>query len=657
MADADESPERLLNAANDASVRARTGWLTYLGLGTYLAVVIAGTRHSDLLLDSPAQLPLLGVSVPLDLFYIVAPLLLVSLHLSVLLQLCVASAKLQAWRDTETSAAEGGRERRGLLDPFVFAQVVGGAKADGFVRALMWLVIGATLLVAPVLLLLGFQIRYLPWHSQPVTWWLRVLLLADLGLLWALWPRVLAPSASWRAAFRGWRQEWVPAVIVDAMAVLSVAAALFAVFIATVPGGLVERCLWIPLPRCLTESPDHWSGQPLGITAWLFDGEPNEVKGTTTSWLSRNLVLPNQVFTHWDADRKRWVGPRLRGRDLRHATFSRSDLRGADLTGSDLLDADLHGAMLTDAKLGCASTGTAGETTFTLAAQQTLTGKCANLAGADLVHAQLTGADLRHATLTGADLTAAVLVDADLRDATLTDANLKHARLTGARLSRARLTGASLTSADLTAANLELARLTGADLTFANLTAANLQVATLTAADLGSATLTGADLRLARVHGAAPVYLQQSGTMLVDTRNLDLANPDDATDFSVIGAVRAEVQGLPDADAIVGRVAQGLAAAATNDPVWLQAARSGWTVAQRDALTQRLIGWVCAGPEALPRVANLIARARLEALFPVFQPANHDPAAFAGGVLACSQAIGLSLDDIAALKRLEAGKR
>jgi hypothetical protein len=44
--------------------------------------------------------------------------------------------------------------------------------------------------IAPVALLVFFQLQFLPYHSEWITNWQRIAVIIDLGLLWILWPRI-----------------------------------------------------------------------------------------------------------------------------------------------------------------------------------------------------------------------------------------------------------------------------------------------------------------------------------------------------------------------------------------------------------------------------------------------------------------------------------
>ena len=184
----------LLKAVNEASGKAFALWITFLTVGTYLAIAIGTTTHLQLLLAGPVKLPLLGVDMPLFAFYGFAPPLFVVLHLYVLMQLYLLARLLRLFDDNLRAADMIEQDRRivrGQLDKFVFTQFLIGAPQDLIVRLFLRAVVLLSFVVGPVLLLLGFQLRFLPYHSIPVTYAHRVTLLLDLVLLLLLWHRKL----------------------------------------------------------------------------------------------------------------------------------------------------------------------------------------------------------------------------------------------------------------------------------------------------------------------------------------------------------------------------------------------------------------------------------------------------------------------------------
>ena len=65
-------------------------------------------------------------------------------------------------------------------------------------RAVAW----ATLVIAPMLVLLLMQVQFLPFHNSFITWTDRIVLLLDLGLIWWLWRAILSGREA--DCHRGW---------------------------------------------------------------------------------------------------------------------------------------------------------------------------------------------------------------------------------------------------------------------------------------------------------------------------------------------------------------------------------------------------------------------------------------------------------------------
>ena len=375
----------LLKAANEASGKAFALWITFLTVGIYLAIAIGTTTQLQLLLAGPVKLPLLGVDMPLFAFYGFAPPMFVVLHLYVLMQLYLLARLLRRFDDDLRAADMIEQDRwrvRDQLDKFVFTQFLIGAPQDGVVRLFLRAVVSLSFVVGPIILLVGFQLRFLPYHSVPVTYAHRATLLLDIVLLALIWPRISGGSRLPRNRCALGRL---------AAAGLGVVLVAFSVLVATVPG---ER--------------------------WLDQGD--------WGMFSRRLVLAGERLIEPDEDKLSKLSRTLSlsSRDLRGANFFGSDFRkarldGADLRGAYLTRANLSGADLSDADLRGAALGVA------------------KLSGVDLHGADLSGALLGFANLSGADLHNADLSGVDLSFTKLNDANLNSTNLSGTALSDADL--------------------------------------------------------------------------------------------------------------------------------------------------------------------------------------------------------------------------
>jgi uncharacterized protein YjbI with pentapeptide repeats len=427
----------LLKAVNEASGKAFALWITFLTVAIYLAISIGTTTHLQLLLAGPVKLPLLGVDMPLFAFYGFAPPMFVVLHLYVLMQLYLLARLLRRFDDDLRAADMIEQDRwrvRDQLDKFAFTQFLIGAPQNGIVRLFLLAVVWLSFVVGPVLLLLGFQLRFLPYHSIEVTYVHRVALLLDLLMLLLLWPKIsrrtTEPVRHWRALAG-----------IGAVILITVLLGGFSAFVATVPGELLDQ-------------------PPLRNWDWpLFE---------------KNLALANERFVERDEDKlkKLAVTLLLARRDLRGAWLPDTDLRKADLQRANLSGAELIRANLSSAHLGFA-----------------------DLTRADLIDADLSDADLFGTGLTGANLIRANLEQSKLFGANLRGADLTDANLTGVDLTRADLNGADLSGADLRDADLTFANVTGVDLTGVDLSGADLTDAkNLIQTQLDKACGTGAKL-------------------------------------------------------------------------------------------------------------------------------------------------------------------
>ncbi|WP_114374050.1 pentapeptide repeat-containing protein [Elioraea thermophila] len=490
------SAKELLAAANETARREATQWFFFVTVMLYLTVAVGSVTHRKLFFDEPIPLPVISVAVPLTGFFVVAPAILVVLHFYVLAQARVLREKLAAavaaLRAEGGAAAGAAGERDGTnrawfqVDPYPVAQAVAGAMlGQGALplRLMAWL----TLIAAPVLLLLFFQVRFLPYQDPATTWWHRVLVLVDLALVWWLW-RPVEAERSLCGPRPG--KLWVAVA-----GTISGGAFVFTFGLATVVDEWLDRLL------------RFW---PLeGARASLFDGEVDEKTNRPTSLFSRALMLPNErLISDAQAELLRRIDagelkvaegqpdpvPRtmvLRGRSLRRAVLTATDLRRADLTWVNLSDARLdmawlHGAYLDNAILTRSSLQGAflNSTRMQFASFEKSKLQGASFEQADAQSVNLTGAYLQGASLANAHMNRALLVSASLQgaylfQADLSEANLKQANLQASDLRNAKLERASLANADIQGGMLVRASLDGAKIEGTGLEAADLREASL----------------------------------------------------------------------------------------------------------------------------------------------------------------------------------
>ncbi|NVO17651.1 MAG: pentapeptide repeat-containing protein [Rhodoplanes sp.] len=480
--------EALERSLNDSATRVSTIWVSFLIFGLYLVIAAGTVTHRQLFLEEPVKLPVLNIDLPLVGFFFLAPILFVIFHAYVLLQVLLLGRTAAAYNEAVDRAVKpppGNATMRQRLANTLFAQIFAGSprERDGWLGRLLRSMAWLTLAIAPVLVLLVFQFKFLPYHSHLVTWTHRVLILVELGAVFLLWPLALDPKRD---------IEWLRVVkspFISAAALLYVVVALS---LLTFPGE----------PHV-----NQFAGQPVDAvqcTRWFFiRADPNSL-ALGRDWvrilsfdrldLPRIDVVDDEKLAKIEkaaSDRNLPPYGGERTRNFRDRDLNCSDLSFADLRRVDLADARISGARLDGADLQGASLDRAQlQRTFLLYAQleqasldeaqlQGATLERANLQGASLTFAQLQGAALQYAELPGANLGYAALQHASLFQAQLQGANLFRARLHGAALQNARLEGASLDGAELHGALLHNAKLQGASLVVAELQGADLTNSTM----------------------------------------------------------------------------------------------------------------------------------------------------------------------------------
>ncbi len=465
--------EAIKKAVDDAASVGGGLWLSYLFVHFYLAIAAGAVTHADLFLENPVKLPFLNVELPLLAFFFLAPILFLFVHAYTLVHLVFLTDKAKRFDqalseqigDDSANVTDSDNPRvaaiagvRGQLPSNIFIQFLAGPRdrRTGSFGWLLRLIAWSTLAVAPILLLLLFQLQFLPFHLSWITWAHRLALVADLVLVWWLWRKILLGRDSFAPrplAVWAWRATG---------ALLTVLVVLFSWLVATFPGEAEHDIL------------AKWdgTGRAVSLRNRIFQSDVDETTGRRALFLSNTLVLTGfniyEGLKIDDPDKLKWRDFIFlaRGRNLEGAIFNlaalpKVDFDGAELEGAALVDAQLQGASLKDARLQ----------------------------GAGLGDAQLQGASLDDAQLQGASLQEAELEGASLERAQLQGAMLGYAQLQGAMLGDAQLQGAMLGAAELQGASLFRAQLQGASLFGAQLQGASLQWAALDATDLSGAWL------------------------------------------------------------------------------------------------------------------------------------------------------------------------
>jgi uncharacterized protein YjbI with pentapeptide repeats len=577
-----ERTERLRGAADETARLTQAVYLSFLALGTYIAIIIGSTTDMQLLKVSPVTLPLLNVQLPIVEFYVIVPWLLLLVYFNVLLHLAFLADKLYQFNTvianlTDAAARE---EQRLRVFPFPFSALRIDRPARGSLRTLLSLMVVTTVVLLPLILLLWTQVRFLPYHNTAITWWShRLAVLVDIALLWLFWPLLFVPAQERAAAAplfplgreeqrqratqriaRTRRLRWWTGLVCMTLVTI-----VFSLGIAVLPEEVIEVWMASHLPRVLVhtefarmnEKPPTWplhlrtEMSVFKVTFWLFEG-PGAL-------FHRNLQLKEQVLvageptaeviaalrsndeTKWAQGLEKITGliltnRDLRGADLRDTLFPKVDLRGANLKGVRLTNARIFAGNFSVLQIpwGNRCVGTAKPWGDGLGCLTNLQGaylRFAELRGADFREAQLQGAFLEGAQLQGALLAAAQLQGAYLRYAQLQGASLVGAQLQGAFLVEAHLQGALLVGAQLQGAFLAAAQLQGAFLE-----GAQLQGAFLKRANIGSADFRNADLTWSNLEGFSQSLLDDQTYWELKKILTDAPLPDALSDTRVRAA-------------------------------------------------------------------------------------------------------------------------
>ena len=435
-------------------------WVSYLLVLTYMLVAVASVTHNDLFFATSVKLPVLSVDLPSAGFFFVGPLLFLIVHAYVLLHFVLLAQKVAAFDEALRQQVRDTNHRAKLREQLpinIFVQVLAGPDRirNGFIGVLLWLIALVSLMIAPVALMIFFQVQFLPYHDEAITWWQRVLAVMEIALVCSLWPKVGWRSRAGRDGLPTRRMggvEWLQrTVTVGVIALLIAIPVPFLFFFSTFPGEYLDR----GTTRDFAGGEPNIEPRASGLYALLvgagFDYF-SDARRPPSLWPNRLVVSGVTVFDRTKVDSEVKLMHELETARKSRISMETASFRGRNLYQAVLVDAKLQGVSLAQA-------------TLTRAVLPFAYLQYADLSRARLEHAVLTHANLAYASLArshlmGANLARAVLTKADVTDADLTNVDLTNADLTGADLSRSVLKDAEFTDAIMTGTNLSDANLT-----------------------------------------------------------------------------------------------------------------------------------------------------------------------------------------------------
>ena len=455
----EKQAEALLSSANDTAKLVRSVHLTFMLVMAYVGIIIASTTDVQLLKVSPVVLPLLNVKLPILEFYVITPWLVLFLHFNLLIQCYLLARKLHlfnaALSKCDEEVANGMRDR---LFTFALSYNIVSRQNSFLIRFFQNGMMVFSVVIVPLVLLTWAQIRFIPYHSEAITWTHRAVVLADCLLLWIVWPMIVLPEArlkQWlvcnkrrvrklfgmqvgqstgekRPNFTGTGQ-W--SVMISSFILLNISW-----FAAVHPGHNEDgsRQEQFFLANILFNLPGYPFRQDLHIEEKILIksdiSTKAEVALTSDQAYKRSGVLQEVM------------GLPLQNRDLRFATFKNCAMPKVQLQGALLHGANFSGSFLQEGN-------------FLSAKMQGV-----KMVSSDLTAAVLTDANMHKGQFIYADLSSAKMDQSKMDGAIFSYANMQYADLSSSYLQGAVLASACLQRADFREAIMDGIVLDGASM-------------------------------------------------------------------------------------------------------------------------------------------------------------------------------------------------
>jgi len=468
----EKDPGWLIDNIAESSKNSRRIYLLFIGFLAYCALTVASTKDRQIILNETAHLPIVNLDVPLNGFFLLAPL--IAVFVFIYLQLYVHRLK-GLITDLRTNYPSVEKRR---LYPWMLN--IAEDPEPGVIGRLQKIIVNFSLWWLLPIVLIFFPLGFLRKHDPFLSY--VVGLIPVIGTAIVIWFWCLYEEVKLKRFVR--RNPGKTS--------LSIMVLLFGIFF-----------IFFMIPWAFDGGKTGFL-RPLLYVDLSYQKLINEQNKEYETLYWANLAGANLVGANF-------TGSILKRADLRNSNLKKAIFNNANLEGARLDSAQLQGAFLRDAQLqGAYLIGAQLDSADLSYAQlQVARLDSASLQGAILYEAQLQGAILYEAQLQGANLWLAQLQGANLQFAQLQDAILENAQLQDAFLVYAYLQGANLQFAQLQGADLRNAQLQGAYLGEAQLDSANLYGAQLDSADLWLAQLQGADFRNAQLLGAENLTIEQ----------------------------------------------------------------------------------------------------------------------------------------------------
>lgn len=249
-------------ALNEAARRVNAVWLSFISLCVYIFIATFTVTPAALFRDAPVRLPIFNAELPLKVYFVMAPVLVLAMHAYLIVLTKGLSEKIEAHEDALRRScrfAAGRNALRARLDNSIVLRAMSAQYRDARVSVdyASRLIGYLTGFILPIALLVLTQWIFLPYQDEFMTWVHRGFVFVDLVVcIWVLWPKTPQLYIARRVFAAG-------------LIVLAVAAAILAAF----PGERVYGAL------ARTGAHD--------ITVRFFEGPPDPV-----DYVHKGGVLP-----------------------------------------------------------------------------------------------------------------------------------------------------------------------------------------------------------------------------------------------------------------------------------------------------------------------------------------------------------------------------
>jgi Pentapeptide repeats (8 copies) len=515
----------LIGAINDGAKAAQTGALGLAAIALYLFATAVSTTDEDMFLQHATTISQIGVQVPVEFSFAVAPIVFLTLHVFTLIRYNMLGANLrQLNADLELMVPRAAdRERcRHLLANVEFVQAFTAPRASPLHSWFYSPLFFALIAVLPVAVILAVELSSLRYQNVTINWTQRVVLFIDLAvLIWFFYRRrfLFATPRSERIMRRAFKY---PSLLALPALVIAIDLAWFNIPGADIQGVTGDAAFLTSVRRLLNPASEAYnpSSEPspsYGETVRKVLSQPLDLLlCPAVHFGCRYLTVDHRTLVArvWNQQAVADLVAGSTDRVVQLAAIEPVYLRGRSLRFANLRESRLFGASLEDADL-----------------------RGSDFGAAHLEGAQMTGAQLENANLYNVHLEGAVMLDAHMEGAQLTGAHLQ-----GVTVNSAYLSGAQLNGAHLDGINGDGAHFEGASLENAQIRGGTFYGAFFQGADLLGADLAGSDLQqsrfaqanFSRIGRKEPHPELATDVGLGDLRDTDFSTPISRNDYDGI---------------------------------------------------------------------------------------------------------------------------